>query len=51
MIAGADPVERRLLERDRGALLLEVQVRVDAANGATLLVEPDTRLTAEPDPD
>jgi len=50
VIAGADPAERRLMGRNRGALLLEVQVRVDAANGATLLVEPDLRLMAEPDP-
>lgn len=41
VIAGADPAERRLLERDRGALVREAQVRVDAAMRATLTAEPD----------
>jgi hypothetical protein len=49
-IAGADPAVRRLMERDRRKLMTEVQVRVDAAMRATLWVEPDPRLTAEPDP-
>ena len=50
VIAGADPVERRLMERDPGALVREVSVRVEAAMRATRTVEPNPTLTAEPDP-